>query len=255
MFSLPEALWKMDLNPKKVFGNVRQKNQPKNLISPSLIHKNFLLPEFLWNPEEFPKIFSVTWDQSFDRTLRYPPSCPFISSNTRNFLKPRSVHNKTFRYCDWKFFPREKPDNPPRIHKKFSLPEIFWNEEVFPIKFFGIVRQKKTRRENVKSTSLIHTKFSLPEFSWNTEQLPMKRFGIVRRNKSTGKSDSLRHIPKYIRCEKFSETTKSSQRKLSKLWYRKVAKEKRDIPLSHSCNIPATRTFVKHRSVPNALSR
>ena len=76
---------KWNWTQRMVFGNVRQKNQPQNLISPSLIHTNFLLPEFLWNPEEFPKIFSVTWDQSFDRTLRYPPSCPYISSNTRTF--------------------------------------------------------------------------------------------------------------------------------------------------------------------------
>ena len=83
----------------------------------------------------------------------------------------------------------------------------------------------------------------------------MKYFGIVRRNKSTRKRDIPRRIPKYFRCAKFSETTKSSQRKFPKLWYKKFATEKRDIPFSHSCNIPATRTFVKHRSVPNALSR
>ena len=79
----------------------------KTVIFPSLIQRNFSLSEFPWNPEEFPMIFSVIWDQSFHRNLRYPPSCPFNSSHTRNFLKPRIVPNETFRYCNWKIFPRE----------------------------------------------------------------------------------------------------------------------------------------------------
>ena len=71
----------------------------KNQISPTLIHTNFSLGEFLWNPEEFPKTFSVIWEQNFDRKLRYP------------------------RF----------------VHLFLQIPESFSNHEAFPIKISGTV--------------------------------------------------------------------------------------------------------------------
>ena len=58
---------------------------------------------------------------------------------------------------------------------------------------------------------------------------------------------------KSFRCQKFSETTESTQWKFWKLCYRKNATEKHDTPLSHPWNFLATRHFLKHRRVLDEL--
>ena len=77
MFSLPEALWKIELNQKKVFGNVRQKTSTEKPDIPLSHPHKFFAARISLKPRRVPKIFSVIWDQWFDRNLRYTPALTF----------------------------------------------------------------------------------------------------------------------------------------------------------------------------------
>ena len=148
-----------------------KKFRRKNVISPSLIHKNISLRQFSWNTEEFPnKLFASVRPKIIDGRTWYPLS----------------------------------------IQEMFSLPEALWKMELNPKKVYGNVRQKKSTEKpdiplshpyqlfsawnfskqrrvlnepfgelNQKSETefcdnlrLFHISFPMPENFWNTERVP-----------------------------------------------------------------------------------
>ena len=146
-----------------------EKVRQKNLISPSLIHAIFSLPECLWNTEVFPMHFVGKRRQKF-----FDGIC-FI---------PRLVHI---------FLP---------------ILEIFWKHEDFSMIFSGTVIQKLST-EKVIFLSLIHEKFFAARSNWNIEEFPEKVCGKVRQKKRRENVITLVASIKRFLCHKFPETTKS----------------------------------------------
>ena len=225
----------------------------KNVISPPRIHEKFSLQEIFWNEEVLPRNFSVMWDKKNSTGKREIPFLhPYKLFAATFFLKQRRAPYERFRNSDTEKLRQKNVISPCFIHAIFSLPDILWNTEVVPMHFLGKRRENlfdgnlhyprlfhiflpitesfwndedipmnfsgteiyKTSTENVISPSLIHTGFSLPDFSWNTEEFPEKVFGIVKRKKNR--------------------------------------QENVIFPIA-SLKIFVAWTFVKHRSVPNAI--
>ena len=179
MFSLPEALWKMELNPKKVMVMWDKKSQPKNLISPSLIHTNFSLPESFGNTEEFPKKIcgkvrreKLTAKRDIPSWIHKTFSVPEISWNNEEFSMNLSVNwNKkvwrnfaTTSVFSIFLFPCQKISETPKEfqNKLFDSvrPNIFGGRTWYPLSIKGM--------------------FSLPEALWKMELNPKKVYGNVR---------------------------------------------------------------------------
>ena len=93
----------------------------------------FAVGFFFETPRSSPWNFLVLWDKKDDGKTWYPPSHPWTVFATRNFLKHRSVPNESFRIYETKEVDG-KTWSPSRIHKMFSLLEVFWNNTEFLVK-------------------------------------------------------------------------------------------------------------------------
>ena len=197
--SPPEFFWNTELFPLSCSGNARQKNIRRKKWYPKRIHEKFSMQEVLfkvwsvpieiflvlwdkkifvgetWYPPRNQKmfsettessqwIFSIIWDKNkFDGNLRYPLACPYVSSHSRVFLKPRWVSNESFRWCETKKYRRKNVISTSLIHKLFSPPKFFWNTELFPLSSFSFMRQKKCSTRKVISPA-------------NPKNFPMQNF-------------------------------------------------------------------------------
>ena len=110
--------------------------------------KCFRYQKFSETTESSQWTFSISWDKNkFNGNLRYPSACPYVSSHSRVFLKPRWVSNESFRWSETKKYRRKNVMFTSLSHKLFSPPKFFWNAELFPLNSFSIMRQNNVWRE------------------------------------------------------------------------------------------------------------
>ena len=167
------------------FGTVRQKNfNRETWYSPSLIHSVLLLPETFWKNEEFPmKVFGTLIQHIFDGI--------WWSSLLSSI----------------QFFRSQSFSETPKCSQLNSL----------------VLSYENKQRQNVISSALIHTVFLIPETFWNNEKFPMKIFGIVRQKNPTQNRDTCSSFSYIIlfRYPKISRRLKSYTQNFSTLWEKK----------------------------------
>ena len=73
MFSLPEALWKMELNPKKVYGNVKQKKSTEKPDIPLSHPYKFFAARTSLKPRRVPKNLFGNMRPKFWQNFEIPP--------------------------------------------------------------------------------------------------------------------------------------------------------------------------------------
>ena len=121
------------------------------MISPSLIHAMFSLPDLLWNTEMFPMHFLGKRRQKlFDGNLHYSPSFSYFSSHNRKFLKRRRFPNEFLRYCDSKYFHGKTWDPLISSIPTFRCQKILETPKCSQKKF-AVRWDDKNRRQNVIS--------------------------------------------------------------------------------------------------------
>ena len=117
--------------------------------SPLSSIKNFPLPKNLWNAEWFPgEVFSVLWDK-------------------RNF--------------------RQNLESSPSFAWKFSIPDFFWNTEVFSYEFYRQCETINFQRSLVIPPCYAQN-FAIHEFFWNTELFPNENFRYCGTNVFDGET-------------------------------------------------------------------
>ena len=170
-----------------------EKVRQKNLISPSLIHAIFSLPECLWNTEVFPMHFVGKRRQKFFDGICIIPRLVHI------FLPILEIFWKHFFCSLWVFSIRRDKKN---VSRKTDFPNPFMKS--FRWKKV-LLKQWKVRIEIFRYCE--------------TKKLLLQKRNIHLASKNC------------FRCQKFSERTESSQN-VSVKWDTKISTEKLDIPLA-----------------------
>ena len=165
----------------------------------------------------------------FDGKTWYPLVC-INFFDTPNFLKHWRDAHEIFRHCETKNF-RRKLVISPIMHKNFSVPQIFWNIEGMPTKFFGTVRQK-IFDGNLWYPLLCIKFFDTPNFlrHWRDAHEIFRHCETKNFRRKNVIPPSMHKISRY---PKFSETLKVCPRNFSALWDKKFSTEKRDTPCMH----------------------
>ena len=147
---------------------------------------------------------------------------------------------EVFRHRETKYFQRKIVI---LLCIKFSIPQIFWNFEAMPAKFFGTVRPKifdwKSWYSLLPPPPLIHNFFSIPDFSdTQIRKVPLRNFSALRQKKIDTKSwdKSLKH--KIFRYPKLVTHWRVPLRNFSALWDRHFLTENRDTPSSPPPSYP-----------------
>ena len=268
-------------------GKLRQ----KNVISPSLIHAIFSLPELFWNTEEFVMHFfgNMTQKQIWGSFPMAPVLSMYFllyqyfsettkSSQWKNSVmrdKKSSTEKRDFPSLKQKFLSppqffwntelfllsfagnvrqkniRRKRWYPKRIHEKFSMQEVFLKSEAFLLNFFGTVKQKKIRWRNMISPR-IQKIFAPPEVFLNTELIPLSFFDNVRqKNLFDEKLISPANPWKVFDERKFFWNNKKFAKKLSGNVRQKNLCWRNVISTSRPKFVFAARSFLKQWRVPN----
>ena len=249
MFSLPEFSEKWNRTQRKLSVMWDKKNQPKNLISPSLIHTNFSLPQSFWNNEEFPmKDFEALIQKNCDRKTWYPTASSMQNSRYQIFCEIPMCSQFTFSVKGDKncltencttpvlfifFFPYQKVSETTKISQWFS--PVLWFKKFRRKTWYPLLSSIQTFRfdiflETLKSSQW---KFSV---SW------------VEQNRPENVISPLTSI-QIFRYRIFLETLKSSQWTFLVLWDEKNWRENVISPVASLSNF-AARSFLKQRRDP-----
>ena len=161
----------------KFFGSVRPKFlEGKIWYPPFFIRKNFSKRDILSKTVGF---VYKNFRQGETKNFRQKNVIPPIMNNV--FRYPKSSETlkyaqEFFRYCETIFFRRKVVI--PLSCIKFSIPEIFWNIEGMPTKYFGTRRKRMFCRKYVIPSNM-HRLFGLPQTFWNIEGMPTNFFGTL----------------------------------------------------------------------------
>ena len=191
----------------EIFRHCETKNFRRKIVIPPIMHKIFRYPKFSETLKGWPRNFSALWDQKFSMEKRDTP------------------------YYAW----------------NFSIPQVFWNIEGMPTKFFGTVRPKIVDGKTWYPLLCIKF-FNTPNFlkHWRDAH-------EIFRHCETKNCRRKNVIPpimhKIFQYPKFSETLKGYPWNFSALWDKKFSTEFSDIRF-FCISFCDTRNFLKHRSVP-----
>ena len=226
----------------------------KNCDSPPsyLIHKTFWYPKFFETKEASPTNFFGTVRQTLEKNRDKAPLHFSIKiSDTRSFLNWRRVPLRKFSVLWDEDFDKKLWYNPLFSYpKNFSIPEVFWNRDVFPYVTTGLCGTKKiagNRDIPFLCKNFFHTRFFLKHrrfllrFFWYCETKILTK---------TCDTNPLLLSYKIFDTRNFSETQKGSSTKFfgtvrqnsfcGKSWYP---------PPLLSLTLFDTRSFLKHRRV------
>ena len=164
---------------RSFFGPVRLKKiSTKPWSFPLLCLKNFDTRMLSKNRRVLLRILSALWDKDFSTEFSWHPLVIHkILRYTKFSETPKCSLTKFFGTVWQKVFDEETWYPPPLSDAyNFSIPEIFWNTEVFPNKVFRYCVTKSFRRRNLIPPLSDAYNFSIPEIFWYTEVFPNEIF-------------------------------------------------------------------------------
>ena len=191
------------------------------MILPFFIRKNFSKQELLSKTVGF---VYKNFRQGDTKNFRQKNVIPPIMNNV--FRYPKS--SETLKRCPGNFSVLWDHIFPTKVCDKFSIPEIFWNIEGMPTKYFG-TRRKKMFGGNTWYPLICIGYFDYPKLSETLKGCP-RIFSALWDLKFLTENVIPPIIHKFFRYHNFCKTLQGSSRNFSAWWDQTFSTEKYDTP-------------------------